>query len=277
VEKPVEAGSGRPTTNMLLRDHLNHVHFRYQSNEVANIILAIRPLRQLPGPIPADEFGPRLLKLVRQQMIDQRLCRNEVNKRVRRVVRAFKRAVAEELIPAPVHHTLRTVEGLRRGRGVRETEPIKPVADPLVDAVKPFVSAQIWAVIELQRLTGMRPGEVWTMRSCDPVTSGRIWEYRPARYKTVHNGKTRVIFIGPQAQVELRPWLRPELEAYLFQPAEAETARRRAQRDWRKGESIALESGPPFRKSSLSARRSLHGRQQSPGNRLRLRPGISSH
>lgn len=55
---------------MLVQDYLNHVHFRYQSNEVANIVLAIRPLRQLLGPIPADEFGPRSLKLVRQAMID---------------------------------------------------------------------------------------------------------------------------------------------------------------------------------------------------------------
>lgn len=49
-------------------------------------------------------------------MIDAGLCRNEVNKRTGRIVRAFKRAVGEELIPPSVHHGLRAVSGLRRGR-----------------------------------------------------------------------------------------------------------------------------------------------------------------
>lgn len=89
-------------------------------------------------------------------------------------------------------------------------------------------------MIELPRLTGMRPGEVCSMRGRDLVTSGRIWEYRPAKHKTAHHGKARVIFIGPQAQAVPRPWLRPELEACFFQPAEAEFERRRAQRDRRK-------------------------------------------
>jgi integrase len=89
-------------------------------------------------------------------------------------------------------------------------------------------------MIELQRLTGMRPGEVCAMRTIDVNTAGRIWEYIPASHKTEHHGKRRTIFIGPQAQVILRPWLRAELEAYLFQPREAEAERRAAQRLARK-------------------------------------------
>ena len=37
---------------------------------------------------------------------------------------------------------------------------IRPVVDADVEAVRPFVSRQVWAMIELQRLTGMRSGEV---------------------------------------------------------------------------------------------------------------------
>ena len=110
---------------------------------------------------PAREFGPLALKAVRQAMIDAGLCRNEVNKRVRRIVRAFKWAVAEEMVPPSVHHGLKAVAGLRRGRTeARESEPVKPVPDAHVDAVRPHVARQVWAMIELQRLTGMRPGEV---------------------------------------------------------------------------------------------------------------------
>jgi integrase len=127
------------------------------------------------------------------------------------------------------------VDGLRRGRTeARESEPVRPVADALVDAVRPFVSRQVWAMIELQRLTGARPGEVCSMRTRELMTSGKVWEYRPGSHKTAHHGKARVIFLGPQAQEVVRPWLRTELDAHLFQPREAEAERRASQRARRK-------------------------------------------
>jgi integrase len=197
--------------------------------------LALRPVRQLYGHAPAAEFGPLALKAIRQVFIDSRLVRGQVNKRVRRIIQMFKWAASEELFDVTVYQALRTVEGLRRGRGdVRESEPIKPVHDSHVDAVRPYVSRQVWAMIELQRLSGMRPGEVCQMRTCDINTQGRIWEYRPMEHKSAHHGKQRIVFIGPQAQSVLRPWLRIELEAPLFQPREAEAERRADQRAARK-------------------------------------------
>ena len=72
-------------------------------------------------------------------MIDSGLCRNEVNRRVRHDLRAFKWAVGEEMVPPSVHHGLQAVPGLRRGRAdVRESEPVKPVPDAFVDAVRPL-------------------------------------------------------------------------------------------------------------------------------------------
>ena len=58
------------------------------------------------------------LKAVRQAMIDADLCRNEINKRIGKVVRMFKWGVAEEIIPGEVHQALtrrhRTTEGAGR-------------------------------------------------------------------------------------------------------------------------------------------------------------------
>ena len=76
-------------------------------------------------------------------------------------------------------------------------------------------------MVELQRLTGMRPGEVTAMRAGDVDASGDVWVYRPAGHKTAHRGRERSIFLGPLAQAVLRPWLRLELTAYLFSPREA--------------------------------------------------------
>src|SRR5215467_4576570 len=103
--------------------------------------------------------GPAALKAVRRRFIDAGLCRNEVNRRTRLIVRMFKWAVADEMVPPAVHQALSTVEGLRKGEcDVRETRKVKPVSDAYVDAVLPHVSRQVAAMIQLQRLTGMRPG-----------------------------------------------------------------------------------------------------------------------
>jgi integrase len=192
------------------------------TSEAANIALAFRPLRRLYGHTIAKEFGPLALKAVRQALIDSGLCRNEVNRRVRIIVRAFKWAVGEEMIPPSVHHGLRAVSGLHRGRtDVRESEPVRPVPEAFVDAIRPHVARQVWAMVELQRLSGMRPGEAVSMRTIDLDTSGRVWTYTPESHKTEHHGRERRIYLGPQAQAVLKPWLRPELGASLFSPGEA--------------------------------------------------------
>ena len=72
------------------------------------------------------------------------------------------------------------------------------------------------------------------MRTIDVDTSGRVWIYTPESHKTEHHGRKRRIYLGPAAQENLRPWLRPELTAYLFSPAEAEAERHAKQRDSRK-------------------------------------------
>jgi integrase len=212
------SGKGADTTiNELILAYLHLADAYYVKNgkpttEPVDIRLALRPLRRLYGDTLAIDFGPLALKTVRQSMIESGLCRSEVNKRIRHVVRAIKWAVGEEIVPPSVHHGLRAVSGLRRGRAdVRESEPVKPVPDAFVDAIRPHVSRQVWAMIQLQSLSGMRPGEVCIMRSCDLDTTGRVWAYRPESHRTEHHGRERRIHLGPQAQEILLPWLRAEL------------------------------------------------------------------
>jgi integrase len=216
----------------MLLAYLDYVDAYYVKNgqptkEPVNIRLGLRPLRRLYGHTLARDFGPTGLKAVRQAMIDSGLCRNEVNRRVRIIVRTFRWTVSEELVPPSTHQALRSVPGLRRGQGgVRESEPVRPVPDAFVDAIKPYVSRQVWALVQLQRLSGMRPGEVVIMRTQDIDAAGRVWVYTPATHKTEHHGRERRIYLGPQAQTILREWLRTDLAAPLFSPAEAEAERR---------------------------------------------------
>ena len=50
--------------------------------------------------------------------------------------------------------------GLRRGRtAAKEPEPVRPVPDQHIEAVRPHASRQVWALVRLQLLTGARGGE----------------------------------------------------------------------------------------------------------------------
>jgi site-specific recombinase XerD len=56
------------------------------------------------------------------------------------------------------------------------------------------------------------------VRAIDLTMSGPVWTYRPARHKNQHRGLDRVIFLGPQAQEVIKPFLTTNLEAFLFSP-----------------------------------------------------------
>ncbi len=245
---PPPATAADITINELIVRFWPHVEAHYRrpdgtpTSEQEDFKLSLRPLREMYGHTAAKQFGPLALKALRQKMIDSALCRGVSNQRIGRIRRLFKWAVAEELIPESVHRALLTVSGLQRGRSeAKETEPVKPVADAVVEATLPFLRPQVAAMVQLQRHTGMRPGEVVILRGIDLDTSGAVWFYRPGsdqgphgKHKTAWRGHGKVIAIGPKAQEILKPWLRLNVMEYLFQPREAMAAFRAEQRRNRK-------------------------------------------
>lgn len=197
--------------------------------EVGIITAACDHAAQLVGDQPAERFGPLSLKAVRDKLIAKGLARSTVNGSIRRIRRAFKWAAGEELIPATVHVALATVEGLRAGRSeARETDPVLPVDIATIEATLPHLPEVVADMVRLQRLTGMRPGEVCSLRPGDLDRSGEVWTYRPADHKTQHHGRDRVIFIGPQAQGILLRYLARDAGACCFQPCDSESKRRAA-------------------------------------------------
>jgi integrase len=199
-----------------------------RAKELEQFRLAFRPLKDLYADMLATDFGPRALKAVRQKMIDMGWCRPYTNKQINRIRHLFKWAVSDEVIPGSVLHALQAVPGLRKGRSdAPEPEAVKPVPMKLVEAVAPFVSRQVCAMIQLQLYTAARAGEIAQMRPCDVNREGEIWVYQPQQHKTAWHGHARKVFIGPRAQQVLSPFLLREPRAYCFSPAEAETERRR--------------------------------------------------
>ena len=136
------------------------------------------------------------------------LARRVVNVYIGIVKRCFEWGVAEELVPASVYGSLQALPGLRRGRSeAKETDAIKPVQLADIEAVEPFVSPQVWALIQLQLFTAARPGELVTLRPIDFDMTGECWIVRPERHKTSHRGRVRVIPFGPKAQELLREYM----------------------------------------------------------------------
>ncbi|QGJ68583.1 Site-specific tyrosine recombinase XerC [Planctomycetales bacterium 10988] len=226
----------RPPITSPLALNINQVILKYHSfasgyylrdgkasKELTCMKDALRPLRKLYGSSPASEFGPLDLKIVRNHMIsEQDLCRNEINKRIGRIKRFFKWAVSEELVPPSILQGLQTVTGLRKGRtSARESPPVKPVPDQWVEATFPFLPPQLIAMIEVQRHTGMRPGEVVVMRASDLDMSEEVWIYQLDRHKNDWRDLPRFIAIGPKAQAFIQPFLNRQVDEYLFSPEEA--------------------------------------------------------
>jgi len=192
-------------------------------------------LKQLYGHTQVANFGPLALKALREHWIRAGLCRNVINQRAGIVRRIFKWGVSEALVPQAVLQGLQAVDGLRRGRTeARETEPVGPVADVTVEATLPHLPPVIADMVRFQRLVGCRPGEVCGLRPCDVDTAGEVWVYRPESHKTQHHGRERRVYIGPQAQDVLRPYLLRDKEAQCFTPEDSERRRKRAMREQRK-------------------------------------------
>jgi integrase len=198
------------------------------SRSVENIRAALKPLLALFFDRLASEFGPKSLQLYRQRLIDSDLSRRVVNERVGIVRRAFRWAAREERIPPAVYHGLLAVDGLKLGRcGAREAPPVLCVPPKHIDAALPFMALPVRTMVQLQLLTGARPGEMVTLRLCEVDMTGPVWLYRPPAHKSAWRGHERVIPIGPRGQAILRELIRPGYqERYLFSPTLAELTRR---------------------------------------------------
>jgi len=206
-----------------------------ETREVGLISEAGKFVHDLYGRTPAAEFGPLALQVVQTKMIEAGFCRKTINDHSARIKRAFKWAVAQQLIPPTTLQALEAVPGLRKNRSAaRESEPVLPVSDATVDATLPHLSPAVADMVRFQRLTGCRPGEVCNLRPGDVDTSGDVWAYRPGSHKTEHHQRDRVIFIGPKAQDVLRPYLLRPADSFCFSPQESEHKRHRERHAERK-------------------------------------------
>lgn len=233
----VARGKAEQVTVGALLDRFLASKPRASKVEKAHFKGAFQPVRDLYGSSPAAEFGPLKLQAARQRLVESgSLNRRTVNDRVLRIRAAFAWGVAQELAPASVPQALACVKSIRLGDEpeLRERRKVSGVADDHVDAVLPFLSEQVGAIVELMRLSGARCAEIVKLRPCDVNQTREPWIFQPAKHKTAHRGKSRSIAFGPKARAILRPWLLRPSAQFCFSPQEAEQSRLEARHAARK-------------------------------------------
>jgi integrase len=208
--------------------YLRYVDGYYtKSKEPQDIRYSLKPLTSMYGCLPVAEFGPLKLIDLRDHMIGLDWSRRLINQRMGRIKRMFKWAVSRQLVSPVLYQGLMTIEGLKHGRSAaRENPKRKPVDERHVYAILAHTTPVVAAMVELQLLTGMRPGELVAMRPCDLDRSEKsVWHYCPEKHKNQHRGLERIVAIGPRGQELLTPYLLRMETAYCFSPAESEKQR----------------------------------------------------
>ena len=162
------------------------------------------------GELSVNEFSPKKLKEVRKQMVKAgTLCRRMVNSYTARIVRIFAWGVEEELAKTDVK-ALREVKNLRKGEpGTRDNAPREDVPDAIIERTLPFMFPTVAAMVQVQRLTGMRPGEVIKMRvgEIDRSRDNGLWYYIPESHKTEEHIGKKPIPLGKPEQELIAPYL----------------------------------------------------------------------
>jgi integrase len=280
--QPNRASSAALTVAQLVLAYWNWLQPQYPERTLASTVKpALRRLTRLYGPARAAEFGPSSLKAYRQALIEERspagrrLSRPYINRCVRQVRRAFRWGVGEELVPPGVLHALEAVDPIRFGRcDAPEPRPVGPVPEVVIDATCEHLTSVVADMARLQRITGMRPGEICAMCMRDISMEDDVWIFTPTHHKTLHRGKRRDVPLGPWAQAILKKHTRPELDLPLFSPVESELARKqRLARTASPGSLPLSKSATPVEPkrrtgSSTAGTPPAHTRRQSAGRAL---------
>ena len=212
-----------PSVGELCLVFLRHAETHYvkngkQTSEVHILKSVISPLNTLYGMLPAKDFGPLALKAVRVRMIELGWCRDTVNAGMSRIRRIFKHAIANELIDGSLLLRLQCVAPLLAGRTeAHDNAPRTAVDADSIAAVKKRVSTLVGDLIDLQRLTGSRSGELIKLTTgAINRRIGDVWSAQLGDHKAVHHGKSRTLHFGPKCQLILAKYLSADPDERIF-------------------------------------------------------------
>jgi integrase len=210
----------------------NYTHYR--------IVLLDFLLKLYGNDTVADSFKPRNLKLVRTEMIhSRRFCRGTINEYTRRIVSVFLWGVGEEYVNSETADALKAVKPLPEGyAGTFDHDERADVPDDVIRRTLPFLPPMLAAMIQVQRMTGCRPSEIFNMKAgeIDKKSDPDLWLYRLPRHKTEKKTKRKkVVPLGKPEQELIAPYLEGKTgKEAVFPPRTAMQERSAAKRANRK-------------------------------------------
>lgn len=133
-------------------------------SDYGNYRTAIETALEIYSGVPVTEFGPKSLRVVRDQFVLRGYTRGHCNKLTGLIKTIFHWGVSEELVLAYVHDNLKKLIVLRKGRTTApESIPRQDVPDEIVERTLPYLYPTIAEMVQVQRLAAMRPSEVCRM------------------------------------------------------------------------------------------------------------------
>lgn len=241
-EEPLPEAPKVPVSDLLIEDlaadYLEHVRRRYArgSGQPDRIRLAVEALLAMYAPTRVVDFKPRALTALQIDMARSGLGVRTLNSRITMLKRMFRWGVREELVPGVISHALEEVDPLKPGEyGVKPPTKRRAATMEQVQAVIPHLPTHVLrTMLAVHWMTGMRSGELVSMRKCDICFQGEVWTYTPNEHKTQHHGHERRIWLIPEVQRMLKPYLLRPDGAHLFDPRDSDTEFRSQKRARRK-------------------------------------------
>lgn len=217
---PARAGT-KSTVAKLAKAYLEAVGTRYSGQQTKRIKRALGYVVGMHGEKAADDFSIVDLETVRAQIVKEDRSRKYVNALIGCIKRVWKWGVQRKYCQGATFAELAALDGLRLGElAVREMPRVPPVPVEHVEATLPHLRAPVAAMIRLQMLAGMRPGEVLALKPGQIERGEGLWIYRPEKNKNSWRDQTRTVYLGPQAMAILLPFMDRAADAYCFSPKE---------------------------------------------------------
>lgn len=194
----------RPTGLLVAELAAEHVEWMkregYSRSARLNRARACALLTESHGAVEVERFGPLDLRDFKAFLVARGFSRDTINSRLRMARLVFRWGVEEGLVPPAVFNGLSAIRGVRVGKAPGKTRR-RPVPDELVEATLPHLPPVVADMVRVQRLTGMRPGEVCAMRweEIDRDRFEGVWLFSPRDHKTAHREHVRVVVLGPRA------------------------------------------------------------------------------
>jgi len=204
------------TVDTLCLAYLKHSK-EYDPGHYFSVKTAAEILLQHYADLPVDTLDTRHFLFLQEQFVKHGVSRQYCNALMGYIRAMLKWGILRKLVPHQVYVEAKFIPPLKKGKTkARENPERQDVPDDVVRRTLPFMSPTVRAMVQVQRMTGMRPCELckMTVGDIDRTRGNGLWYYtlkahdpeQHAHKTEQHIGK-KVIPLGLPEQELIAPYL----------------------------------------------------------------------